>query len=164
MKVEGETAYEPDLLVLMSRREDVVGQEKKVWREAMVVKDRSTLIDGQTMINPKFGDFAPAIEYILENPQVSAAVEASATSLFEATAEDQRAYAIRRDILLEKIEGEMTAKWPGSSAEAKRAKVQALESSFGTKSWTEVSKLRVEQLESGLTVLVALVAHWKEAS
>jgi hypothetical protein len=164
MRVEGETAYEPDLLVLMSRREDVVGQEKKVWREAMVVKDRSTLLDGKTMINPSFEDFAPAIDYILENPEVSAAVEASATSLFEATAEDQKAYAIRRDILLEKIEGEMTATWPGSSAEAKRAKIQALESAFGTKSWTEVSKLRVEQLESGLGLLVSLVAQSKEAS
>jgi hypothetical protein len=32
MKVEGETAYEPDMLVLMERFEEVIGKDKKVWR------------------------------------------------------------------------------------------------------------------------------------
>ena len=165
MKVEGETAYEPDILVLMSRREDVVGTgEKSVWREAMIIKDRSTLIDGKTMRNPSFDDFLPSIDYILENPEVSAAVEASATTLFEATADDQKAYAIRRDILIEKIEAEMVSAWPGSSADAKRSKVDALEDAFGTKSWTEVTKMRVEQLEGALNRLVAITTQSKAAA
>ena len=57
MKVEGETAYEPDILVLMERFEEILGKDKKVYRQATVVKDRSTLIDGKTFINPKFENF-----------------------------------------------------------------------------------------------------------
>lgn len=48
MKVEGETAYEPDMLVLMERYEEVLRKEKRVWREATIVKDRSTVLDGKT--------------------------------------------------------------------------------------------------------------------
>lgn len=169
MKVEGETAYEPDLLVLMSRHEDVVGRDKSVWREATLIKDRSTKIDGKTF---KFtsGDpdgytyeqFAPAIDYILENPSPKEAVEQSATALFESD-DDRKSFAIRRDILLEKIQAEMVSAWAGSTAEEKRRKVDALQASFGTKSWTEVSKLGVPALEAGLEMMVAIVEKAKTA-
>lgn len=162
MKVEGETAYEPDLLVLMSRREDVVGHDKRVWREATVIKDRSTLIDSKTFENPTFDHFEPAIDYILEHPSPKPAVEQPATALFESD-EDKKQYAIQRDILIEKIEAEMVSAWPGSSAEAKRAKVEALQEAFGTKSWTEVSKLGVAALQGGLEKLVEIVAKAKKA-
>lgn len=160
MKVEGETAYEPDLLVLMSRREDVVGVEKKVWREATLIKDRSTLIDGQTFANPTFEQFLPAIDYILENPVDRAAVERDASELFESE-EDKKKFAIARDILLEKIEGEMVGAWPGSSAEAKRAKSEALLASFGTRSWTEVTKMSLGPLEDGLAAMIKAAAAYK---
>src|SRR5690348_8667133 len=68
MKVEGETAYEPDMLILMERFEEVLGDKKEVWREATVIKDRSTLLDGKTFKNPSFADFAPAIEALLDSP------------------------------------------------------------------------------------------------
>lgn len=162
MKVEGETAYEPDLLVLMSRREDVTGREKQVWREATVIKDRSTLIDSKTFQNPSFGDFSPAIDYILEHPAPKDAVEKPSTDLFESE-EDKKQWAIRRDILLEKIQAEMVSAWPSTSAEEKRGKVEALQESFGTKSWTEVSKLGVPALEAGLEKMEAIVARAKKA-
>lgn len=162
MKVEGETAYEPDLLVLMSRHEDVIGREKRVWREATIVKDRSTLIDGKTFSNPSFADFEPAIDYILEHPAPGAAVEKPATDLFEGE-DDRKAFAIKRDILLEKIEGEMVGAWPGSAAEAKRAKIEALQESFGTKSWTEVTKLGLSALEGGLERMTAIATRAKQA-
>lgn len=49
MKVEGETAYEPDMLVLMERFEEILGKEKKIYRQATIIKDRSSLIDGKTL-------------------------------------------------------------------------------------------------------------------
>src|SRR5512147_1216235 len=61
MKVEGETAYEPDMLVLMERYEEVLGKEKRVWREATIIKDRSTILDGKTFQDPTFDDFAPSV-------------------------------------------------------------------------------------------------------
>jgi len=68
MKVEGETAYEPDMLILMERFEEVLGKEKKVWREATIIKDRSTVLDGKTFTNPTYENFAPSVEAMLENP------------------------------------------------------------------------------------------------
>lgn len=160
MKVEGETAYEPDLLVLMSRFEEVVGKEKSVWREATIIKDRSTLIDGKTIANPTFADFEPAVDYILENPVAKPAVESDASALFESD-DDRKQFAIKRDILLEKIEGEMVSAWPGSAAEAKRAKADALRESFGTRSWTEVSKMGLGALEEGLERMTKLATDAK---
>ncbi len=84
MKVEGETAYEPDLLVLMSRFEELLDDDKRVWREATIIKDRSTIIDGKTFKNPTFKDFAPAIDRILEEPVArEAAPERNAGTLID---------------------------------------------------------------------------------
>lgn len=162
MKVEGETAYEPDLLVLMSRYEKVIGDDKSVWREATIIKDRSTLIDGKTFQNPTFADFVPSIDYILENPVDRPATERDAGQLFE-NDEEKRQFAIKRDILLEKVEAELVSAWAGSSADAKRSKVDALQEAFGTKSWTEVTKQNLIQLEAGLEKLVSIVGKAKAA-
>jgi len=168
MKAEGETAYEPDMLVLMSRREDVVGKEKKVWRECTIIKDRSTLIDGKTFIftgedppEHTWSQFEPAVEYMLEKPVVKAAVEKDATTLFESP-DDAKNFAIARDILLEKIEGEMVSAWPGAAAEAKRAKSDALFNAFGTRSWSEVSKMKIAPLETGLAKLIEIATASKK--
>jgi len=72
MKVEGETAYEPDMLVLMERFEEVLGEDKKVWREATILKDRSTLLDGKTFKNPSYQDFAPSVEAMMADPSTIA--------------------------------------------------------------------------------------------
>lgn len=163
MKVEGETAYEPDMLVLMERFEQVIGHDKRVWREATIIKDRSTLIDGKTFQNPTFDAFAPAIDRLLQNPDYTPPKEQDASHLF-GTEEDRKAFAIRRDIALEKIEGELTSAWPGSSAEAKRAKVEALRHAFGTTSWTEIQRMKPEQLEDGLASISALIQQTRAAA
>jgi hypothetical protein len=72
MKVEGETAYEPDMLILMERYEEVLGRQKRVWREATIVKDRSTVLDGKTFEDPTFEDFAPAIRVMLAHGRKAA--------------------------------------------------------------------------------------------
>lgn len=83
MKVEGETAYEPDILVLMERFEEIIGRDKKVYRQATIVKDRSTLIDGKTFINPIFKNFEPAIDEMLANPDEKESKETDSTGLFK---------------------------------------------------------------------------------
>ena len=89
MKVEGETAYEPDILVLMSRFEELLEDNKKVWREATIVKDRSTIIDGKTFKNPTYDNFKPAIERILEDAVTGAApVERDAADLLNEVAKE----------------------------------------------------------------------------
>jgi hypothetical protein len=152
MKVEGETAYEPDFLVLMERYENLLGDTKEVYREATVIKDRSTRIDGKTFRNPTYADFSPAIEILLANASWKRSESTDSGGLFESE-EDRKAYAIEHTILLEKIEAEMTAAWPGQKAEEKKAKVEALAKHFGTRSWTEVTKKRNPELAAGLQAL-----------
>lgn len=66
MKAEGETAFEPDILILMEKCQDLLSEKKSIYREATIVKDRTNIIDGQTFKNPKYADFEPAIKILLD--------------------------------------------------------------------------------------------------
>jgi hypothetical protein len=149
MKVEGETAFEPDMLVLMERFEELMEREKKVWREATIIKDRSTLLDGKTIKNPTFADFAPAIDYLLDEP-----VEKDATAETENDYEGdeaRREYLKRRDIALETIEAIIVgAGLGGTAGAAKAAKVKALDTAFGSVSWTQIKGMNPAKLEEGI--------------
>jgi len=153
-KVEGETAYESDLLVLMERLQEMEGGEiKRVMRRAVVIKDRSTLLDGKTFENPAFEDFAPAVDIILKDPiKREQTAELDAAELVKVE-DGRREWVRRKDIALEKIEAYLVAVWPGQTSEMKQLKVGALESAFGTPSWTEISGMKPETLEAGLTKL-----------
>lgn len=153
MKVEGETAYEPDILVLMERFEEILTDKKKVYREATILKDRSTLIDGKTFKNPSFEDFKPAIDVILADPsKATHSDERDASSLIQ-TEENKRDFVKQRDIALEKIESLLTKAWPGTTKEEKKWKITALEAVYGTTSWTEISGFHPEKLRGGLNAL-----------
>lgn len=158
MKVEGETAYEPDVLVLMERFEEVMGQDKKVWREATVLKDRSGLIDGQTITNPTFEHFEPVLNYLLViDGDGSTPAPAKQDSELFTTDEERAANRKKATILLEKVEGLLTSVAPGQTKDEKKWKVDVLERAFGTRSWTEIQTLSLVKLEGGLNRIVAEV-------
>lgn len=71
MKTEGETAYEPDVLLRLERFEQLIDPNipKEIWREATVLKDRSDILDGKVFRDPSYDDFAPVIEFLLSDPQ-----------------------------------------------------------------------------------------------
>lgn len=104
MKAENETAFEPDVLVLMQKEQDLLGDKKKVWREAMVVKDRTTMIDGMTFINPTFDNFYPAIKVLLDG----ALREAHGVDIPDTFAEFENRFNVvakERAIYVSEIEG-----------------------------------------------------------
>lgn len=138
MKVEGETAYEPDLLVYMEQMEEILGNDKHVYNQATVLKDRANLIQGKTFKNPDYEVFQPVIEAMLLNPvkQVSAA-EQDAGYLFK-TEDEKYAFKRERKILLEEIEGYLVQVKPGQDAASKKFKIDAIAHAFGTRSWTEM--------------------------
>lgn len=159
-KVEGETAYEPDLIVLMERMQEMEGGEvKRVLRRGVVIKDRSTLLDGKTFENPAYEHLAPVVEAILTDPaKRDMTMELDAAALIK-TEDDKREYLKRRDIALEKIEAYLVSVWPGASAENKQLKVSALEFAFNTPSWTEISGKSPNDLEAGLLMLHEFVEN-----
>lgn len=150
MKVEGETAYEPDMLVLMERFEQVVGGDaKQVWREATILKDRSTLLDGKTFKNPTFAEFAPTIEKMLEDPaDTKATPEGNAALLFR-TEEEKAEWRRERDRWQEEIQNLLTSVAPGATSNEKKFKVDVLFNVFGTASETAISQLRPGELKDG---------------
>lgn len=149
MKVEGETAYEPDILVYMERFENLLDEGKEIYRQGTIVKDRSTLLDGQVLKNPTYKNFAPAIEALLSNPAESAPPIPGNDANLIKQEEDKRAWIQRKDVALENAEGIIISFFPGQSASEKKHKVDALEYAYGTRSWTAVQKMSPEKIEDG---------------
>lgn len=152
MKVEGETAYEPDVLVLMERFEKVLGDDKEVWREGTVLKDRSTLTDGKTFRNPTYQDFSPAIEAMLSDPDYKVPTSSDDSRLTR-TEEEKQDDRREREILREEIQGMIVQAFPGQTSIEKKMKVDALEQCLGTRSWSAVETMRREELLMGLDKL-----------
>ncbi len=150
MKVEGETAYEPDVLILMERFEEIMGKDKKIYRQATIIKDRSTLIDGKVFVNPTYKDFAPVIENMLDNPAAIYQDEGTdSTGLFK-TEEDKYQYINDKKICLEEIEGWLVKAWPSTGASDKQKKIDVLEQVFNTRSWLAVENKGLTELKAGL--------------
>lgn len=160
MKVEGETAYEPDLLVLMERMQEMEGGSiKKVIRQGIVIKDRSTVIDGKVFENPGYKDFAPAIDVMLESPEaLQTAAERDAGQLFR-TEEEKYEWKQMKKRWLEEIENYLVSVWPGQAAEQKKLKIDAVKYAFNTMSWTVVESLRPEELEAGFAKVQEFVQN-----
>jgi hypothetical protein len=162
MKVEGETAYEPDILILMERYEKVLGEDKQIWREATIVKDRSTLIDGKTFKNPKFADFAPCIEAMMSNPfnkKVKLVPEADTGVMFK-TEEERAEFRKERDKWLEEIDGVLIRAFPSSAGKDRQTKLEILSEIFGTTSETALRDIYPERLAKGYhEILDYLVDH-----
>lgn len=66
MKAENETAFEPDILVLMQKQQELLQDKPRIWRQALIVKDRTNTIDGKSFENPTFDDFFPAVKILLD--------------------------------------------------------------------------------------------------
>lgn len=83
LRAEGETGYEPSLLLLMERHQELGqgGNVEKVWRTCQVLKDRSTKLDGRCFHNPTFEDFLPHIECLnLGGPHLAVDTSRSSTN------------------------------------------------------------------------------------
>lgn len=152
MKVEGETAYEPDMLCYMERFEEILDKDKKkVWRECTVLKDRSTLLDGQTFRNPSYADFAPALDQLLDEP-VDRTPAKEGENRFDS--EDKWGQERRqREIACGEIQGELVARWPGQTAVEKKLKSDKLWELFGCRGWAAVENTDSSILRAGLVKL-----------
>lgn len=159
MKAETETAYEPDLLFLMERREDLLGETKKVTREITVLKDRFNVIDGKVCINPGFDFFRPCLEVALDGEAKDAMIEENPDTFDELDSKN-KVWIERRNVALETIKALYDQMGLGMSKDEKALKVDLLESFFKTKSWTKVENMNVDLLEVGVAKLEAFKSYW----
>jgi hypothetical protein len=140
----------------MERFEEILGKDKKVYRQATIVKDRSTQIDGKVFINPDFSNFEPAINDMLASPVKRDTVETDSSGLFK-TEEDKRDYVRKKEITLEKIANELFKAWPSSGASDKKQRIEVSEVVFGTNSWEEIKLRGLAELEAGLETLKVVI-------
>lgn len=170
MKAEGEFGFEPSLLVQMETCQRLEGKAiAKVWREAHVVKDRSTLIDGKTfiftgeddagtrlstadLVLQTFRAFQPHIKRLnLGGRQLG--VDTSRTSEHLVPVEKRDWHSVQKTIVLEEIEAVLAEHFPSTKAEDKQAKAAMQLKHFETRSWTEVENMRVDDLRLNFDAL-----------
>lgn len=150
MKAEGEMGYEPSLLVLMERKMDI--DEKQTWREATILKDRSTLLDGKHFTNPTFGNFLPHIQALnLGGKQLG--VDTTRTSEHTITADKRDWQPVQRKIVLGEIQDLLVLHVPGQAAADKQRKVSLLRQHFAA-GWVEIEEVMpLGQLRNGYNTL-----------
>lgn len=139
MKAEGELGFEPSILVMMDREQDV--EARKLKHIATVMKDRRSdakTLDGKRIENPKFKDFLPHIEFLnLGGHQLGVDSTRSSASMIEPDTFDRR--KIDRETVLDLIDNLLTMHL-GSTQEDKRKRIEACDAAFGTSSKTFIEK------------------------
>lgn len=153
MKVAGDTPFEPDLNIWMTQQQEVSSDGLKVWREALITKDRSGLIDGKTLVNPTYEDFAPFVRYLVDVPTGKVNGESSTDSMVPSENFESYDRKRKREIALEEIQEEIVKLFPGQDKEAKQGKAALVEELFNTRSWTAVENKGLSELEKARNTL-----------
>lgn len=153
MKTEGEFGFEPSLLVEMERVQ-VLGDGTKLLHRATVIGDRFGVIDSKSENNPGFDFFLPHIQCLVPGAHAPIDTEVKTNLDLDADGDSQwNRERKARTIICEEIQGELLRKWPGQTAAEKTAKIEAIESAFGTRSWTAVESMDSTKLRAGLAAL-----------
>jgi hypothetical protein len=150
MKVEGETGFEPSLLVELQRlRSDINTVGSAYIHRGWVIKDRTNTINGRYFDEPKFEDFLPHIKMLnIGGSHVAITEERDSQAMFDGERSNEE-YFKRRDIVTEEIKDLFTEYMPEQTAEAKAEKIQILKAVFGTSSWTAICAMKLNALEQG---------------
>lgn len=161
MKAEGETGFEPDLLIetyKVSIAETLTDRKAKkrargFVNRCVIIKDRSDLMNGQIIDKPKFQNFLPVVKYLnLGGTHTGFESQSNSQELFAGNSD--RSWAERQkqcEIALDEVQSTLIkAGLDGTSADAKKKRVELLERIFGTASKTAIENMKLEELRVGL--------------
>ena len=157
MRAETEISYEPGLLVEMVAIQKTAQASSFYVHRAFVKKDRFDVINGKYFDDPTLDSFMPHIALLnLGGEHKAIELGRDSQDMFTRNNTGEQK-AITREILCEKIEAEIKFLYPGRSDEDVKARAKLMETIFGTKSWTEISKRRnLDELDAGLKLIKAL--------
>jgi hypothetical protein len=180
MKAEGDFGYEPNLLIEMFGERvrmapdgtPIKGKKRAAKRggtyvhHAYVLKDRTRNLQGkeftwQNLNDYKKGDwkkvfdaFQPHFNFFNIGGAQKALTSSPSTGLFNSDGNSEYFQKKRRkDVALEEIESTLTLLWPGKDAKSTRIKLLVIEKIFNTRSWTKVTQMIPDAIESGLSYL-----------
>ena len=150
MKTEGETGFEPSLLVLMEREMNTY--TNKTAHRAYIMKDRSTLLDSREFDDPGFKHFLPHIN-CLNLGGMHVGVQTGGDSQHILKTEKRDWAPVQRRIVLREIEDLLVLHHPSTGAEDKKKKILLVKECFQA-SWTEVEEVMpLEDLRAGYDLL-----------
>lgn len=161
MKAETETAFEPDILVLMQKVTDLISDKKSIHREAMVVKDRTTQIDGKTFKNPTFDDFYPAIKVLLDGTlrEVHGATIPDTFEEFESRFGEQ---AREREAMIAEIKSSFELMGLGTGAADKQVAAWTLSQVYKVNSLEMVARKGNAIIKAGLKTIKEFADKYKD--
>jgi hypothetical protein len=149
-------------------------------RVATVVKDRFSVIDSRSQVfwsvnadNPKELEsavkavdtfFGPHLDRLTPGAHAEIDMQNKTSFTVQDGSEEWQAEKKSRTILCEEIQGELMDAYPGQTLEAKKAKADAINSIFGTRSWTKVEGMESGKLRAGLKALRDKLRPPKEPS
>lgn len=152
MKAENETAFEPDLLVLMEKEMNLLEREKSIFRIATIIKDRTATIDGKQFKNPSYESFAPAIDRLLDGV-AKRSESAAIVDKFEDSEQKRMNDRKERERLVAEIEGLFNLMALGTSAKDKQFKAWILKTLWQITSIDMMDKKRVDEIKTGVLIL-----------
>ena len=159
MKMAGETPFEPDLNVWMEISQEMKNDKPVIWREGLVMKDRSGLIDGMTFKNPTFKNFEPVIQFLLDVPKGE--VKGATSTQNIAPSEEWSDKKRKREIILEEITNSFVKMNFGTAQKDKQIKLLILEKIFQESSWKAIEVMALDALEIRKIYLLELFEDWK---
>lgn len=148
MKVEGETGFEPDILIEMERVETKDGIINRAW----IMKDRTSTMNGKFFDSPTFKTFKPFLDDLAIG-QTHRGIDTNRDSsgAFEDRDWSYEERKRRRDIAIERIDEALTLSgYAGTSAEAKKNRTDVLIKVFGTSTKTGIETMDLFKLEEGV--------------
>jgi hypothetical protein len=183
MRGDNELAYEPDVVVLMERLQDI-GQSVVTFRRASILKDRSRLIDGKYFdfwpqgddehadkihwdYEPVWKVFHPVYKFLIAGNAPDQKIVPQQTPmgpLFAAGSAE--GYWERRrqvDVLLEEIDGVYSQWIPGSKGLDKQLRTIIWSTVFNTRSKSALAERTPGELKAGLDAVehLAKFVAWK---
>ena len=156
MKAEGETGYEPSILVLMERKQELLPKGGLVVSHTgYIVKDRGNVIDGKVFQNPKFEDFLPHIERLnLGGSHVGVDDSVTSGGIIPADNRAWQAMEEEKNAVLDEVKCYLIKEHPASTPKAKVAQADILERWFGTRSWERVKMRNLNELKEGMRNMI----------
>jgi hypothetical protein len=153
MKMAGDTPFEPDINIWMDQIQEIQDDKKVVWREAMIMKDRSGVIDGMTFKNPTYKDFKPVVDFLDGLPIGDVKGMSDDTNLAPSENWDAKNKRDERDKTISEIEGTFNLMGLGTSKEDKQLKSWLLNKTFNVTTIENLSTVKFEILKSGLPII-----------
>ncbi len=159
MRGDNETAFEPDLLVLMEREQEIDRDGKvKVCRLATIMKFRNPIMDGKQFRNPTWKDFEPAYRFVATGQQVDQSQNPRDTSmgpLFQKGSSE--AWALRKqraERIVEEIKG-IFDQWGlgGTGAVEKAVRANLYQIVFQNRTTTMLAEMTPEALTNGKEIV-----------